>query len=109
MFIASWVVVALLGIFLLAQAIPIVGFAKVLRRWQPTPLDDQACPPVAVILCLRGCDRFLPDCLKGLFNQDYPDYRVHVVVDREDDPAWGVVMQALEESGASGVRVEPLR
>ncbi|NLF67641.1 MAG: glycosyltransferase family 2 protein [Candidatus Anammoximicrobium sp.] len=45
-------------------------------------------PPVAVVLPLRGRDPFLAATLAGLFDQDYPDYTVHVIVDSDQDPVW---------------------
>ena len=50
-----------------------------LRRRQAANLNDEDCPKAAVILCLRGSDPFLTECLAGLLNQDYPNYEVIVV------------------------------
>lgn len=108
MIIAAWIIAGLLGILLAVQAIPIIGFARVLRRWQPAALEKTHCPRAAVVLCLRGRDRFLRDCLDGLFQQDYPDYEVHIVVDREDDPAWATVQEAISAHRSTKVHVEPL-
>src|SRR5579871_2214250 len=44
-------------------------------------------PKVQVLLCLRGVDPFLDRCLSGLANQDYPDYRVTIILDSWDDEA----------------------
>lgn len=44
-------------------------------------------PPVAIILCLRGYEESIPDCLAGLINQDYSNYEVHVAFDSPDDRA----------------------
>jgi cellulose synthase/poly-beta-1,6-N-acetylglucosamine synthase-like glycosyltransferase len=79
-----------------------------LRR-QPLPLlNDGECPPATVVLCLRGTDPFLEDCLAALLDQDYPNYDVRVVVDSEQDPAWPVAKRVLAQSDATNVRVEVL-
>ncbi len=84
----------------------------------PLIKDDQA-PRAAVILCLRGTDPFLKDCIAGLLNQDYPNYQVRIIVDSPDDPAHAVVAQILSQSAetqmaeierkATHVRVENLQ
>ncbi|QDT94471.1 glycosyltransferase [Gimesia algae] len=57
--------------------------------------DEDYTPVATVILPLRGNDPFLVHCLDGLLNQDYPDYRVKIVVDHVSDPALGFVKQYL--------------
>jgi cellulose synthase/poly-beta-1,6-N-acetylglucosamine synthase-like glycosyltransferase len=64
--------------------------------------DSQRATPrlnlkTAVLLCLRGADPFLPDCLRALLQQDYANYEVHIVVDSLEDPAWEIVQQTLRE------------
>src|ERR1043165_3087246 len=54
-------------------------------------------PRACVILCLRGTDPFLKDCLTGLLHQDYPAYRARIIIDSETDPAWDVVHQRLAQ------------
>ncbi len=48
-----------------------------------------------MILCLRGGDPFLPQCIDGLLCQDYPGYRVRFVIDSQEDPARSVVEATL--------------
>ncbi|HEY1065355.1 MAG TPA: hypothetical protein VGE52_04575, partial [Pirellulales bacterium] len=66
-------------------------------------------PKACVFLTLRGADPDLEDALVRLFQQDYPTYDVKIVVDRMDDPAWPVVMKAIDRCGAKNVEVAPLR
>jgi hypothetical protein len=54
-------------------------------------------PPVTVLVPLRGADPMLGDCLRGLCRQDYPDFRVHLIVDSADDPAWTTIREVLAE------------
>jgi cellulose synthase/poly-beta-1,6-N-acetylglucosamine synthase-like glycosyltransferase len=74
-------------------------------------------PPVAlpplkatVILCLRGSDPFLADCVRALLHQNYSDYSIQIIVDSIADPAWAIVHHTLEQFGSSvEVKVQPLR
>jgi cellulose synthase/poly-beta-1,6-N-acetylglucosamine synthase-like glycosyltransferase len=59
-----------------------------------------------VILCLRGADPFLDWCLGGLVRQDYPNYRVLIVVDSAQDEALPQAESLRREHGK--VRVEVL-
>lgn len=42
---------------------------------------------IALVLCLRGVDPELSDCLAGISAQQYREFQLHIVVDSEDDPA----------------------
>ncbi len=99
----------LLMLLLLAQMAPSVGFLRQLRRWQPEVLPDDNCPKAAIILCLRGADPFLKDTLLHLFDLDYPNYVVRIIVDSRDDPAWEMVEQTIDQRQPNNVRIEPLR
>jgi glycosyltransferase involved in cell wall biosynthesis len=48
---------------------------------------------VAVVLCLRGADPSLSDCLAGLAIQTGPSFQLIVVVDSADDPALHILEQ----------------
>ncbi|WDQ17781.1 glycosyltransferase [Rhodopirellula sp. P2] len=48
-------------------------------------------PKAAIILCLRGADPFLRQCLQHLLDQDYPKFQLHVVVDSEEDPSRAIL------------------
>jgi hypothetical protein len=74
-------------------------------RRQPAAVADDALPRAAVILCLRGVDPSLVDCLAGLLRQDYPRYSVHIVVDHADDPAWNMVRAVLAAPPAGSADV----
>ncbi|MDB9375825.1 glycosyltransferase [Nodularia sphaerocarpa] len=72
-------------------------------------LPDEELPKTAVILCLRGADPFLSDCLQALLNQNYPEYDLKLVVDRMEDPAWIIATDTVEQHGATNVQISPLR
>lgn len=48
-------------------------------------------PKAAIILCLRGADPFLRQCLQHLLDQDYPEFQLHVVVDSQEDPSRAIL------------------
>ncbi|MFM7428252.1 MAG: glycosyltransferase [Elainella sp.] len=70
---------------------------------------DQQLPQAAIILCLRGSDPFLADCITQLLQQDYPNYSLHIVIDNPQDPAWGVVRSAIAATQRSDGRAVPVR
>ncbi|MGD1912299.1 MAG: glycosyltransferase [Rivularia sp. (in: cyanobacteria)] len=70
-------------------------------------LSNNQLPKTAVIICLRGTDPFLPNCLSALLQQDYPQYDLKIVVDSQEDPAWQVAHDAV--AGATNVQISPLK
>lgn len=52
-----------------------------------SPLEQTYCPPAAIVLCLKGNDPSLEECLTGLIGQDYPDFQLHIVIHSPSDPA----------------------
>ena len=48
-------------------------------------------PSAAIILCLKGAEPSLVECLSGLVSQDYPDFQINIVVDSPEDPASEIV------------------
>lgn len=52
-----------------------------------TPHDEPDWPPAALILCVRGAEATLIDCLDRLAAVEYPDVQVHVVIDHATDPS----------------------
>lgn len=90
------------------QVIPGLGFVAVLRRPKPALPADEACPKTVVLLSVRGRDPFLAKCIEGLLTQDYPNYDVRIVVDHPEDPAWEVIREVIDRSGAQNVTAESL-
>ncbi len=98
-----------LTVGLAVQVFFMLVFLWYLQSYKRTLLPDEELPKTAVILCLRGADPFLSDCLKALLNQNYPEYDLKVVVDRMSDPAWAVATHTVQEHGAANVDISPLR
>lgn len=51
------------------------------------PAAERVWPPAALILCVRGAETGLADCLDRLAAVEYPDVEIHVVIDHATDPS----------------------
>ena len=71
----------------LIQAVPIMNLCRKVKQPHRTPISDDQCRPVAVVMSLRGGDPFLEECLNRIIQQDYPDYEIVIALDNENDPA----------------------
>lgn len=89
-------VVLLSSVFIAFAIIQLVIIAALIVAWGRTAAQalGHYSPRAAVIVALRGADPFLADFLVALVCQDYPDYKVFVIVDHEADPAAAVVSEA---------------
>jgi hypothetical protein len=88
--------IGFLVVSILIQAAMVAGFARKLWRAKPD-LPNKDLPSAAVVLCLRGGDPFLIQCLNGLLDLDYPEYHVLFMVDHPSDPALEVLDQAIRD------------
>jgi cellulose synthase/poly-beta-1,6-N-acetylglucosamine synthase-like glycosyltransferase len=107
MSVVELVVIALVLFVTVEQLIAVAAFLVVCRR-SPRPLADEQLPHALVVLALRGRDTSLVDCLRALFQLDYPRYRVRVIVDSPDDPAAETVNQVVNDLAAQNVEVQIL-
>ena len=95
------IIVTGLAVFLVGSLLVVLVtvFRPFARDFEAALVDNQCrsqkLPPVAVILCLRGADPSLRECLHGLLRQRYTDYQVHIVFDHECDPAVEVAERTL--------------
>ena len=104
----SVIVLAGLVLLLVGQVLVMMRFRAALHVRRPALPNDDACPRVALVLCLRGSDPFLVDTLHAVLDLDYPRFEFRVVVDGRSDPAWRVVEDVVRERGATNVTIEPL-
>lgn len=95
MFTISIIIALILAALIIAQIVLATGFIARLRRPPAPPLTESECPKVALIICIRGKDLTLAECLTAALNQDYPDYSVYIIVDSQSDPAWPVVQKIV--------------
>lgn len=98
----------LLGCLVIQIALTLI-FIYYLRSNSVNSLSDNQLPKTAVILCLRGADPFLSNCLKGLLDQDYPQYDLKIIVDSLEDPAWQVAHDTVTDCNATNVQISPLK
>ncbi len=104
---ATFIAIVLVGL-VAGQSLLVWRFVRALGQTAMPLVSDELAPPATIVLCLRGGDPFLTDCLRGLIHLDYPRYDVRIVVDSPADPAHQVLDQFLHESGATNIRVENL-
>ena len=62
-----------------------------------------------MILCLRGPDPFLHDCITALLDQDYGNYDVRIVIDSCQDPAWEIADEIVGRYHKTAVWIEALQ
>lgn len=92
----------------LGQALLAIGFVWRLWGFKRKLIANEQAPRAVVVLCLRGGDPFLRDCLQGLLQQDYPNYEIRLVVDHRDDPAMIVVNDFVVDEQSPPLHVEYL-
>ncbi len=87
----------MLGLFAVVQAAFAFNFARLFVQTRPANLAERELPKAAVLISLRGAELTLRTSLLGLIQQRYPDFEVHIVVDGQQDPAWEVARQLIDE------------
>lgn len=72
------------------------------QAFNDSPSSELYQPSAAIVLCLKGNDASLEECLTGLISQDYPDFQLHIVIHGPSDPANDAVIDFF-----STLRFEP--
>lgn len=108
MFIVAIVFLLLTLILAIPQAILVFVVPLGMRR-KTEALDNDACPHAAVVLCVRGSDPFLSQCIEGLLTQDYADYELFIIVDHPDDLAWPLINEVIQNAPSKNVHVDFLK
>ncbi len=86
-----------LGLLLLValeQGVAVLVFMRYCRQTSVSATDRDL-PKVLVVLPVRGADDTLADCIAALARQNYPNYRVRVVLDSDVDPGRQIIDGAL--------------
>ena len=99
---------SLLGWLVIQSCLTLI-FLWYLRSYKPQSLPDEKLPKTAVILCLRGADPFLHNCLRSLLQQNYPQYDLKLIIDSQEDPAFKIVTETINELGSTNVQISILR
>ncbi|WP_278561183.1 glycosyltransferase [Fischerella thermalis] len=94
--------------WLVIQTLVALAFLWTLKTHHKNSLPDEQLPKTAVILCLRGSDPFLPNCLESLLQQNYPRYDLKIIIDNREDPAWKIASETIAALGATNVQISPL-
>jgi cellulose synthase/poly-beta-1,6-N-acetylglucosamine synthase-like glycosyltransferase len=87
----------LLGIFIVLMTNQAGLVWKYVVALQANIVSSDIFPKATIVLCLRGPDPFLSDCIRALLHQNYPRYSVQIVVDSETDPAWAIAQNTLHQ------------
>jgi glycosyltransferase involved in cell wall biosynthesis len=109
MTVALSILLIVLAVSLLGQASVIFKLSRVLRESKPVEVPDEDLPKFCVGMTLRGADPHLPETLRRVMRQDYPNYEFHVVIDSQADPAWAIVEEAIAECDVQNVFIHELR
>ncbi len=92
---AGYIVFAVVAGIAVLQAMFAVAFVR--QLWMPRRrIPSATCPRAAVVLSVRGPDPYLEANMAALLDQDYPDFRLFIVVDSEHDSAWPYVKRVQD-------------
>ncbi len=98
--------IVFLALLALIQFVLVAIYCRALARVDGKS-DRSFQPPATVIVCLRGADPYLQNCLLALSNQRYDQYDLLCVLDDSQDPA-AEVLDQIRERGDSNCRIEKL-
>ncbi len=95
----AWILTGVVGGLIVPQVALTAWFVRmVLSRTAASRQQDReaaASVPTEVVLCLRGCDATLGDVFAALARQSHRDWRLQVIVDSIQDPAWEAAHDAV--------------
>ena len=91
----AWVVFGAFAGLTVMQTAYVWMYCRFLRSKTRAQVDGNFEPKAAIVLCLRGSDPTLQNCLTSLTQIEYADYEIHVVVDEELDPALDTVRKCF--------------
>ena len=94
-------IIAWLLLLSVIQIVILWKYLQTLRRATHPPVGDYDYPPAVAVLCLRGADPFLSDCIRRLLDSSYPKLTIRIVVDSAEDPSLPVVRSILDSRNDS--------
>ncbi|MEC8863914.1 MAG: glycosyltransferase family 2 protein [Planctomycetota bacterium] len=83
-----------LAVFAAVQTLMVVRFKQHLGGHARETGEEKG-PDVAVLLCVRGADPSLSDCISGLAGQSYRNWRLIIVADDPQDPACETIESSM--------------
>lgn len=91
-----WLLTVCMLLLAVMQTIYVIWYYRILAGAKKSPPPSPAKhPSVAVVLCLRGPDPAIQQCLAGLLAQDYPRFQLHLVIDHDEDPVISIAKKTL--------------
>jgi cellulose synthase/poly-beta-1,6-N-acetylglucosamine synthase-like glycosyltransferase len=90
------------------QVVMLWKYVQTLRTAQLPLRSDSEYPPALAVLCIRGLDPFLKECIHRLLDNDYPRLTIRIVVDSAEDPALPLVTSVLATRGDSRAELQIL-
>lgn len=105
----AWILLALVALIVAIQSASVAMFVRLLFGFSRSKVSDDALPPAAVVLSIRGPDPFLGETVRALLRQEYPDFWIAIVLDNEHDPARKIIESVIRQTGADNVRISVLR
>jgi cellulose synthase/poly-beta-1,6-N-acetylglucosamine synthase-like glycosyltransferase/SAM-dependent methyltransferase len=103
---AGITLVVVIGVVILVQLLGVSIYVRWFRTFQLPEASDSELPKAAIILSIRGTAPFLLECLTKLAEQNYPNYKIHLVVDHPTDPANEIIGRWLETRPPRPVSIE---
>jgi 2-polyprenyl-3-methyl-5-hydroxy-6-metoxy-1,4-benzoquinol methylase/glycosyltransferase involved in cell wall biosynthesis len=103
---AGFALVAVIAVAILIQLLGVAVYLRWFRNYSSLEVSDSALPKAAIILSIRGPAPFLSECLTRLAAQNYPNYKIHLVVDHPSDPANEFIGRWLESRPPRPVSIE---
>jgi SAM-dependent methyltransferase/glycosyltransferase involved in cell wall biosynthesis len=103
---AGILLVVVIGIAILVQLLGVAVYLRWFRNFKLSEASDSELPKAAIVLSIRGPAPFLQECLTKLAAQNYPNYKIHLVVDHPSDPANEVIGRWLESRPQRPVSIE---
>ena len=83
-------------IYSIGQLFVVARFVQVFRTGLKKP-HHFIFPKAAIVLAIRGPDPSLDRNIRALLEQNYPEYRLFIVVDHVEDAAWPIVGRIRDE------------
>ncbi len=102
----TWILLISLAILVVGQSILVAIYCRALSSVQENP-DRSFQPETAIVLCLRGADPYLENCLRALLNQRFENYAVYCLLDSEFDPAAEILEKFSDPRLSIVIAVEP--